>query len=85
MKNLFSTVVFISFIGIFLLMSCSENTEVQELSPTERLENNSPWVTTAIYKVENGIVDKSVNYISDSTISNNTISSASQQLICVLI
>ena len=63
-------------VGVLILFSCSDNNDVVQLTPKETIENNSPWITTAIYEVVNGTVDKSTNYISDATISANTISSA---------
>lgn len=40
------------------------------------LRTSSPWATTAIYLQDNGEIDTTTNFISDSTISAGTISSA---------
>ena len=40
------------------------------------LRTSSPWATTAIYLQVNGEIDNTTNFISDSTISAGTISSA---------
>ncbi len=40
------------------------------------LSENSPWVTTAIYKQVDGAMDTSMNFITDPEVSKGTISSA---------
>lgn len=58
----------------------SSNQAQSEQSPqttvNQTLINGSPWATTALYSVTNGVIDRSLNYIDDSSISSGTISSA---------
>ena len=69
MKNIFNLII------ISLLIACN-NDDDSVISNPEIIESSSPWITTALYKQKNGEIDRSINYINDTSISNGTISSA---------
>ncbi|CAA0154666.1 hypothetical protein R5N98_06535 [Tenacibaculum maritimum] len=78
MKKIIIKLAFIALSTISFISCSSEDAAptTPPLPTAEKLEKFSPWITTAIYKVSNGQIDTSINYISDSIISRGTISSA---------
>jgi len=76
--------IFILLIVSLSIVNCSKDDDAEpeifaipatSLISEQTLENASPLITTAVYKVIDGVVDRSINFIEDD-IANGTVSSA---------
>jgi len=71
----FAQITALVFINAIVLIGCNDNSSIEK-SIDQTLMAGSPWVTTGVFLVDEGNVDKSINFIGDEAISSGTISSA---------